>query len=335
MSAKANFFKIGIFVISATIIAIIAIVVLGVGTLFQKKIFFETYIEGSVQGLDVGAPVKMRGVPMGNVEEIAFVNAKYKFDLSSKEYLSYGQYVFIKVSITPKMESTEKEKRTFLSNAIANGMRIRLASQGITGAAYLEVDFLDPEKYPPVKLLWEPSSYYIPSAPSTITQFTESVEKILEKLEEINVKGVTDGLETIVSSVNKILNDVKVANLTEQTENLLAELRETNKRLDPFLTDASTTMATVRRITGENEKPLTESLAALGELPEIFAQLKRTLRQFNYFVSSEEQNVGVATENVRAITGNLRDLTENARRYPSYLLFGNPPARSYPGGKQQ
>ena len=37
MSAKANFFKIGIFVISATIIAIIAIVVLGVGTVFQKK----------------------------------------------------------------------------------------------------------------------------------------------------------------------------------------------------------------------------------------------------------------------------------------------------------
>ncbi len=51
MSAKANFFKIGIFVISATIIAVIAIVVLGVGTLFKEKIFFETYIEGSVQGL--------------------------------------------------------------------------------------------------------------------------------------------------------------------------------------------------------------------------------------------------------------------------------------------
>ena len=38
MSAKANYFKIGIFVISATIIAIIAIVALGVGTFFQKKI---------------------------------------------------------------------------------------------------------------------------------------------------------------------------------------------------------------------------------------------------------------------------------------------------------
>ncbi len=37
MSANANYFKIGIFVIAATVIAIIAIIVLGAGSMFQKK----------------------------------------------------------------------------------------------------------------------------------------------------------------------------------------------------------------------------------------------------------------------------------------------------------
>jgi phospholipid/cholesterol/gamma-HCH transport system substrate-binding protein/paraquat-inducible protein B len=335
MSAKANYFKIGIFVISAAVIAIIAIIVLGVGTVFQKKVMIETYIDGSVQGLDVGSPFKFRGVKLGSVEEITFVSNEYKFDRTSEKILKYGQYIIVKASFQPSQDVPENEQRMFLERMIAKGLRVRLASQGITGAAFLEADYIDPEKFPPMKITWEPKTYYVPSVPSKITQLTKSVETILVKLEEINVKGITDGLETIVSSIKKILDDVKVENLTEQTGNLLAELRETNKRLDPFLTDASATMATVRRITGKNEKPLTESLAALGELPEIFAQLKRTLRQFNYFVSNEEQNIGVSTENVRVITGNLRDLTENAKKYPSQILFGNPPPHSHPGGKQQ
>jgi uncharacterized coiled-coil protein SlyX len=71
------------------------------------------------------------------------------------------------------------------------------------------------------------------------------------------------------------------------------------------------------------------------ELPEIPAQLKRTLRRFNNFVSDEEENFAVSTENVRVITGNLRDLTENAKKYPSQILFGNPPPHSHPVGRQQ
>ncbi|GJQ60776.1 MAG: MCE family protein [Candidatus Scalindua sp. AMX11] len=334
MSAKANFFKIGIFVISGTIIAIIAIVVLGVGTLFKKKIFFETYIEGSVQGLDVGSPVKMRGVPMGNVEEIAFVKEKYKFDLSSKEDLSYGQYVFIKISIEPKMEATEQEQRTFLVNSIAKGLRIRLASQGITGAAYLEADFLDPEKYPPMKIEWEPRSYYIPSAPSMITQFTDSLEEILGKFEVINVKGIAEGLEQALGSVKKVFEDNQVAKITEEVAHLLVELRETNKRLGPLLSDASTTMATVQRITTETEKPLTQSLKSLKELPEIFAQLKLTTLRFSNLLANEEQSIGVSAENVRLITENLRELTENARNYPAQVLFGGPPPHSVLGGRK-
>ena len=318
MSAKANYFKIGIFVISAAIIAIIAIIVLGVGAVFQQKVMIETYIDGSVQGLDVGSPFKFRGVKLGSVEEITFVGNEYKFERTSEEYLAYGQYILIKASFEPSQDVTEKEQQIFLERMITKGLRVRLASQGITGAAFLEADYIDPEKFPPMQITWEPKTYYIPSVPSTITQFTESVEMILEKLEEINVKGITDGPEDTLSSMNKILDEVKMSKLTEQAGQLLAELRETNKKVKPLITDASETMDSVSE-----------------ELPEILAQFKRTLRRFNNFVSNEEHNVAVSTENVRLITGNLRDMTENAKRYPSQFLFGSPPPRLYPGGKQQ
>ncbi len=334
MSAKANYFKIGIFVISAAIIAIIAIVVLGVGTFFKKKVMIETYIEGSVQGLDVGSLFKFRGVKLGNVEEITFVGNEYNFDRTSEEYLTFGHYILVKASFEPSQDITENEQRLFVERMIKKGLRVRLASQGITGAAYLEADLHEPEDYPPMQIPWEPHAYYVPSIPSMITKFTESVDKILEKLEEINVQGITTNLENILVSVNKMLDDAKVSNITKQAGSLLVELRNTNNRLGPFLTDASATIATIRRITGENEKPLTQSISALSDVPDIITQLKSTLRQFRYFISSEEQNVGVSTENVRLITENLRDLTENAKRYPSQSLFGNPPPHSQPGGSQ-
>ncbi len=334
MSAKANYFKIGIFVIAATIIAIIAIIILGVGTMFQKKIMIETYIDGSVQGLDIGSPFKFRGVKLGNVEKITFVAREYDFDRGSEEYLSYGQYILVKSTFDSSQEITEEEMRFFVEKMIKKGLRFRLASQGVTGAAYLEADYLDPEEYPPMEITWEPHTYYVPSVPSTITEFTESVDKILEKLEEINIQGITTNLESILVSVNKMLDDAKLANITKQTGNLLVGLRETNKRLSPLLSDASATMATIRRITGDAEKPMTQSLSALGELPDIITQLKSTLRQFRYFVSDEKQNVEVSTENVRVITENLRDLSENVKRYPSHFLFGNSPPHSQPGGKK-
>ena len=317
MSAKANYFKIGIFVIAATVIAIIAIIVLGAGSMFQKKVMIETYIDGSVQGLDVGSPFKFRGVKLGSVEQITFVGNEYRFEHTSEEYLAYGQFILIKASFEPSQDVTEKEQRIFIERMITKGLRVRLASQGITGAAFLEADYIDPAEFPPMEITWKPNTYYVPSVPSKITQLTESVETILEKLEEINVKGITAGLDETLGSMNKILDEVKKSKLTKQAGDLLAELRETNKKIKPFITDASETMDSVSE-----------------ELPGILVQLKRTLRRFNNFVSNEEENVAVSTENVRLITGNLRDFTESAKKSPSQFIFAGPPSHSYPGGRQ-
>jgi len=318
MSAKANYFKIGIFVITATVIAIIAIVALGVGTFFQKKLMIETYIDGSVQGLDVGSPCKFRGVKMGNVEKIVFVNDEYKFDNDSKEYLTYGSYVLVKVAIEPRSDVAEKEQRQLIERMIAKGLRFRLASQGITGVAYLEADYLDPERFPPMEIKWQPKTYYVPSVPSTISVLTASVDKILNRLEQIKIEKITDEVEKTLKEATDTLEDLNIKEISKQAKGLLVELRETNKKIGPLLSDASKAMS-----------------LTLDQLPDIIAQTKRSLRMFNNFVSSEEQNFGASTENVRVITGNLRDLTENARRYPSLLMFGDPPPHSSPGGKQQ
>ncbi len=330
MSAKANYFKIGVFVISAAIIAIIAIIALGVGSFFKKKIFVETYIDGSVQGLEVGSPLKFRGVKIGNVDKIGFVGDHYDMEEVDKEHLSYANYVYVRASFEPHEREMDNEDtmNKHLDDMIEKGLRVRLAAQGITGVAFLSADFLDPETYPLMKITWTPKTHYVPSAPSMFTRIAVAVQSIIDKVEDIDIKGITNSFEATLKDVSNKLADLNTKKLNKELEELLATL---NKEAGPLLSETSETIGSVKELVEDAKKPLTQSI---GELPEMVAQLKQILRKFKNIVYRDEENITMSTENVREITGNLRDLSESARKYSSHLIFGDPPPRSQPGGIQ-
>ena len=114
---KATYFKIGLFIIVGTILGAIGVVALGVGTIFQKKILVETYIDESVQGLDVGSSVKFRGVQVGKVEAIS---------LTSAEYPTKRRYVLVRIGLTTKIFLADAGSPSFLAE-VEKGLRLRLA----------------------------------------------------------------------------------------------------------------------------------------------------------------------------------------------------------------
>ena len=58
MSQKANYFKLGLFVIGALLSGVAVLLVIGSGRWFERKITIETYFNESVQGLDIGSKIK-------------------------------------------------------------------------------------------------------------------------------------------------------------------------------------------------------------------------------------------------------------------------------------
>src|SRR6266508_1757256 len=136
---KLSDFKHGIVVISAIVIGVVGVVGLGACAIFQKRSLIETYIDESVQGLDVGSPVKFRGVPVGRVEQIS---------LTSAEYSTRRQYVLVRVAISSNIFQfpVNDPNSPALKNELDRGFRIRMAAQGLTGVAYVETDYLDPER---------------------------------------------------------------------------------------------------------------------------------------------------------------------------------------------
>jgi phospholipid/cholesterol/gamma-HCH transport system substrate-binding protein/paraquat-inducible protein B len=351
MSARTSYFKIGTFVISAAAIAVFAVTILGAGALLQKKTPMETYFEDSVQGLEVGSPVKFRGVGIGNVELITLVD---------REYPTGFRYVLVRVGLSQDAWQTRSQQsaKSDLTKEIEKGLRVRLAFQGITGTAYLEADYLDPERNPPLKIDWIPRYFYIPSAPSTIARLSESLDRIMRKLEQIDVEKITDAVETSLNTFTKTAKGLDLKETNEQVQQLLAELRETSQRvgqllneekIESILSDTSATMATARRIMTESEQPLTQVPNILLEastridnlarkldgvsqdVPGVIAKLRMVLGEVDRLLSGQGKDIEMTVRNIRIVSENLKELTENARKYPSQLLFGKPPPRLEPG----
>ena len=350
---QLSYFKVGLFVITASVIAIIGVVLLGVGAVFQKTTLVETYIDESVQGLDIGSAVKFRGVQIGKVEEIS---------LTSVEYSTRRLYVLVRIGLTTKIFAFP------LANAgspgfaaeIEKGLRVRLAAQGFTGVAYIEADYADPQRNPPLEIDWQPKYPYVPSTRSRITQLSESVEKILRSLEDVDVGRLVDGIEKSLVTITKVAEGANLDKLGTQANSLLAEVRETNRELKTLVgskeirlavSDAAAAAKGAREIMENAEKPMKQLLADLpqtseslrrviqrldamsADLPETNAQLRQSLRRLSRMLASQQQEIHNTVENMRAITENVKEITEDSKRYPSQTLFGAPPPRSGAVGK--
>jgi phospholipid/cholesterol/gamma-HCH transport system substrate-binding protein/paraquat-inducible protein B len=340
-----SYFKIGLFVISAIVLGVIGVVALGGGKFFQKKNIIETYIDESVQGLDVGSPVKFRGVPVGNVEEIT---------LTSVEYPTRRSYVVVRASISRNVfhfPLSDPENPAFKAE-VQRGLRVRLAPQGLTGQAYLEADYLDPRQNARLAIDWEPKYPYIPSARSRITQFSDAIERILRNVEQVDIQRLTLAMENSLKTIDKLAGTVNFDQIGAQVSTLLTELRATNGQLREIVAapelktaikDAAVAASTAREMLERADKPLTQLVNDLpkaseginrvvqrldsisADLPETSAQARETVQRLNRLIVSQQRDIEQTVENLRAISENMKEITGESRRYPAQILFGAPP----------
>ena len=357
MSMKPSYFKIGVFVIVATILILGAIVVFGSGILTQEKIYFETYFDDSVSGLSVGSPVEFRGVRIGQVEEVAFIRDKYEVSEESSTVSKYESYVMVLCSLPRENlpEYTYEQRVTRLKQMVSRGLRLQLASNLLTGQAYLQGTFVDPVRNPLLETAWEPKNMYIPSAPSAFTTMKDSVDKIMYKLQEIEIDKLVASVESILNSLNIAINEARIGDIGKEARELLTQARTKIEKLDteklgeaaqqalvsvdealadanvPVLRKELQNLISEVRQTNKNLQTLLaspEPVSGQSNLPEMIARLNKTLVRIDKLISSERPQIEMILANFKEISDNLKTLTNNLKQHPSDLLFSQPPSRS-------
>jgi paraquat-inducible protein B len=332
MSA-VHHFRLGLFILGAIAVGVIVLVVMGTGNLFRPTIVMETYIDGSVQGLDVGAPIKFRGVTIGEVTSLGFTSTEYEAYVPPVER---KRYVLVHGRLRPdRFASTARESYfadDLLGPLVEDGLRVRMAAQGITGINYLELDFLDPATHAALPIAWEPRHVYIPSAPSIATQFLEYAEGALRRVEQLDIEGVIDGATTLLASLERTVAALDTEALNLRATEMSAQLTETLAQSQKLLMAAERLLEDpdVAALPADVRETLQSLRGVLAEaqLGELVGHIEQVVSRLDRGLDTNEQRLSATLGDLQAATATLRSLSEDARRNPGGTIFGAPPPRS-------
>jgi ABC-type transporter Mla subunit MlaD len=305
MRNKSKHFKIGIFVLGSLMILLFFIFLLGASVLFEKRILLETYFDESVHGLEVGSIVKYRGVSVGSIKSISFVHDEYLLALNSPDF-NKGRYVLITMSLQDIFKVNEKDLKIVLRQMIEEGLRVKITSQGLTGTSYLEINYVDSLSNPIMTYAWTPKNLVIPSSQSTFTRIGASIDDLIQKLDRANIDKFILNLDRLITTVDKAVNDAQIEELSKNTNSLLVEFRQTNQDL--------------RKIIGN---PGMQKLPE--KLEDTLGNMNKSMNKLNQILSTNQTEISSTVENLKVVSQDLREVSNNAKKYPSMMIFGDPP----------
>ena len=364
---KANFAKIGFFVLAGAALIVLVIGIAGARTFNKKVVAAETYFAESVTGLDLGSPVKYRGVPVGEVTRIGFVYSEYgtqKDDLLTHDS---ARQILVVMALDPERFGLlgSQAADTVLRALVQQGLRVKIASSGVTGLAFLELDYFAPPSAD-VRILataWRPARPFIPATPSTMTNLKKAVDDVFVKLSAIDLRALGDELLATLYLLQNTLSQADVAALSAEATQLLSELRATNQSVKRLVdapelaalpADFAATVGSARRAaTGieTNILPLAASLrmaagradGLLGSVSGLVDNaggllatngaavgqtvdaLNQTAQTLNRTALAQQGALGELVQSLRAAAAGLERLVGEMGANPSALLFGQPP----------
>jgi paraquat-inducible protein B len=316
MIGQPNYFKIGMFVIAAFLLLAAALIYLGADRMMRPKVFLETYVDGTVQGVDIGSPVKFRGVQIGRISRIDFVFNEYGPEPGGP---GRNDYVFIQMEVDKKLfhGMFTGDAEQILSDAVKQGLRVMLQPQGITGLNFAELNYVpQPERAPPLTIWWTPRTHYIPSAPGTLTSMLDSVNRIMDSFGSLDVGDTLKELNSVMQNFNtaltKLQSNLDEMNLAEASANLQKLVDEMRKKVAELPVD---------QLTEDGRKMMTTVTAAASEMQGLVDRLEES-------PLLNERAVGGILNDFESTAENFRMLSESLRDTPSLILWGKPPKRA-------
>lgn len=321
---------VGLFVITGVLIGVAVIVWLGAAKYFQKGVRYVTYFDESVQGLQVDSRVKYRGVDVGSVERIG---------------------------VAPDQRVVEVVVKIDLEGDIERSIVTQLKAAGITGIVFVELDRQQPDEpifIPPAGM----KTVYpvIPSQPSQTKQMLSSVDRIMDRIAQVDLVGVADQLKQTSRAMETSLTGREMMNILRNLDSTTAALDRNLQRMDRILAEGKVDsiisaveqgLGEARHGIGEARQGLGEARQGIGETREGIAEIRKLLAAIGKEVENlktaeiagksksliegvDRRTKAVAsdiestTDDIRQAVESLRMLIEGLRENPSDLLFSRP-----------
>ena len=281
MSSKPHYFAIGVFVLAATVFGLLGVVVFSTDAMRSPKYFLETYVNESVQGIDVGTPFKFRGVKIGNVSEIAMVSTEYETD---------KMYVMIRVALNDRQMLEDAEAiPEQVRKQVKDGLRMKLVPQGITGLSFLEAEYYPETDAKPLKIDWIPKYTYIPSTPSMMTLLSRTIEHITAELSTLDIEAIGNNVEGVTSNLNIAAQNVEelTRNVAGASDEVIGNVKLAAADLPSVTSNLNTTTLLLGELVTESDRDVELILNNLRYITDDTRELIRMLKRHHGMLLTE------------------------------------------------
>ncbi len=222
MSAPTNHWKLGLFVVVGFVLTLGAVGWLGACSMRKKADNYVSYFDESVQGLEVGSPIKFRGVTIGTVGKIDIASDHRMVEVTSALGTEELTRLGLNEAVGPTRPGTPKKLEQGL------GLRVQLASSGLTGVKFLLLDFFTVADNPEPVLPFPVPDRYIPAVPSTMKNIEDSLVRVVQRLPDVvdQLGSVLDKLDFIIGGLRDEDLPQKLVSLLEGASAVLGEAQQ-------------------------------------------------------------------------------------------------------------
>jgi paraquat-inducible protein B len=321
---------VGLFVLGALGLGVVALLMFGGVSFFSKPQRFVVYFDESIHGLDLGSPVKLSGVRVGRV-----VDLNVRFDESkktnksqvavtcelSKNMMTDGQGVPIDVS-----------SRAELQGLVDKGLRAQLDILGLaTGLLFVQLDFKDPKEYPAEPRPSGEKYVTIPYLRSAIAEFQTNLTDILNDVKKADFAGIGLELRQLLATariqvdgldLKGVADQWKKTGQSVQTLTESAEIKQTFVNLNGAITDLRATLAKLDSDFLPAGKELTETLAHARVALDSIDGTAVAARQFFTTNTGVGEEIAGTLEQLSEAADAVKRLADFIERNPNALLTG-------------
>ncbi|MBW2439547.1 MAG: MCE family protein [Deltaproteobacteria bacterium] len=227
MAKQANKTTVGLFVVGAIALLVAALIIFGGGKFFQKTDRYVAFFEGSVKGLNVGAPVMFRGVTIGKVDDfqVYYDAQETQFKIPVLITLNKGKVHGIGI----EMEVNREQRAEFWQQMLKSGFRAELQLQSlVTGQLGIQLDF-----YPdsPLKL-YGTDGFDLPPDVREIPTIQSGLQQLTKKIEQIPLDQIVEDASAAIKGINKIINSPETAETLRYLKQAIQDARNLVRRID-------------------------------------------------------------------------------------------------------
>lgn len=324
MASPTNYFKLGLFVIFVVCAAIATAIALGAQSIKKTTVKHHTYFNESVQGLEVGSPVKFRGVTIGFVSQIEIAPDHRHVDVVEE----LDTEDIKRLGLAEKAQGVASARFN-----VPPDLRAQLGSQGITGVKYISIDFFEKKSNPVQELPFSVPENHIPAAQSMMKNLEDTIAKAMEKLPEL-----VDAVVAIMSRIDRMVAQLEKDDVTGKASQTLSHADQALSALNATIVKLD--RAELPEKAAATLDGVTKALARMNNVLDrvdgedgLLASVRRASDSFGALgkgAGGTTRELEHTLREVRAAAESIRVLADAIERDPDMLLKG----RSSGGGRK-